>query len=124
MKAGSAFESITLNSRNFSCDAECEPEVDLSVFSNETASNSDGTFRVKKTRKVQSIESLTISVDPALGDLDFIMDLQTKLEPFPFTATSVDGRVYSGEVVITDDTKYKEKDSTMDITIQGRIEIL
>lgn len=123
-KVGGAFESITLNGRRFTCDTESEPEVDLSSFSNETAANTDGTFRIKKTRKIQSIESIEIQIDPALGDLAFINGLQEKLEPFAFTATRVDGGVYSGEVALTDDTKYKEKDGTMEITIQGRIEML
>lgn len=123
-KVGGAFESITLDGRRFTCDAESEPEVDLTSFSNETAANSDGTFRVKKTRKIQSIESLEIHVDVGAGDLTFIKGLQDKLEPFAFTATRVDGGVYSGEVVLTDDVKYKEKDASMEITLQGRIEML
>ena len=116
-KAGSAFESITLNGRNFTCDSESEPEVDLTTYSNETAANTDGTFRIKKTRKVQSISGVEIAIDPGLGDLSFINDLQNKLEPFSFMATRVDGGVYSGEVTLVDDVKYKEKDGTMDITI-------
>lgn len=123
-KVGGAFESITLKGRRFTCDAESEPEVDLSGFSNETAPNSDGTLRIKKTRKIQTIEGVEIQVDPALGDTEYINKLQDELEPFAFTATRVDGGVYSGEVVLTDDTKYKEKDGTMEITIQGRIEML
>ena len=75
-KAGSAFESITLKGRNFACDSESEPEVDLTKYSNETAANTDGTFRIKKTRKVQSISGVEIAVNPALGDLSFINDLQ------------------------------------------------
>ena len=62
-KAGSAFESITLNGRNFTCDSESEPEVDLTTYSNETAANTDGTFRIKKTRKVQSISGVEIAID-------------------------------------------------------------
>ena len=123
-KAGSAFESITLNGRNFTCDSESEPEVDLTTYSNETAANTDGTFRIKKTRKVQSISGVTIAVDPALGDLSFVNDLQNKLEPFSFMATRVDGGVYSGEVTRVDDVKYKEKDGTMELSIEGRIEML
>lgn len=123
-KAGSAFESITLNGRNFTCDSESEPEVDLTTYSNETAANTDGTFRIKKTRKVQSISGVEIAVDPGLGDLSFINDLQNKLEPFSFMATRVDGGVYSGEVTLVDDTKYKEKDGTMELSIEGRIEML
>lgn len=123
-KAGSAFESITLNGRNFTCDSESEPEVDLTTYSNETAANTDGTFRIKKTRKVQSISGVEIVVDPGLGDLSFINDLQDKLEPFSFMATRVDGGVYSGEVTLVDDVKYKEKDGTMELSIEGRIEML
>ncbi|MBQ9238456.1 MAG: hypothetical protein IJ191_03965 [Treponema sp.] len=123
-KAGSAFESITLNGRNFSCDSESEPEVDLSEYTNETAANTDGTFRIKKTRKVQSISNVEITVDPALGDLIFINDLQKKLEPFSFMATRLDGGVYSGEVTLVDDVKYKEKDGTIELSIEGRIEML
>lgn len=123
-KAGSAFESITLNGRNFTCDSESEPEVDLSAYLNETAANTDGTFRVKKTRKVQSISGVEIVVAPTLGDLSFINDLQKKLEPFSFMATKVDGGVYSGEVTLVDDVKYKEKDGTMELSIEGRIEML
>lgn len=123
-KAGSAFESITLNGRNFTCDSESEPEVDLTTYSNETAANTDGTFRIKKTRKVQSISGVEIAVDPGLGDLSFINDLQNKLEPFSFMATRVDGGVYSGEVTLVGDEKYKEKDGTMELSIEGRIEML
>lgn len=123
-KAGSAFESITLNGRNFTCDSESEPEVDLTKYSNETAANTDGTFRVKKTRKVQSISGVKIAVDPTLGDLSFINDLQDELEPFSFMATRVDGGVYSGEVTLVDDVKYKEKDGTTELSIEGRIEML
>ena len=123
-KAGSAFESITLNGRNFTCDSESKPEVDLTTYSNETAANTDGTFRIKKTRKVQSISGVEIVVDPGLGDLSFINDLQNKLEPFSFMATRVDGSVYSGEVTLVDDVKYKEKDGTMELSIEGRIEML
>lgn len=123
-KAGSAFESITLKGRNFTCDSESEPEVDLTKYSNETAANTDGTFRIKKTRKVQSISGVKIAVNPALGDLSFVNDLQNELEPFSFMATRVDGGVYSGEVTLVDDVKYKEKDGTMELSIKGRIEML
>ena len=123
-KAGSAFESITLKGRNFTCDSESEPEVDLTKYSNETAASTDGTFRIKKTRKVQSISGVEIAVNPALGDLSFVNDLQNELEPFSFMATRVDGGVYSGEVTLVDDVKYKEKDGTMELSIEGRIEML
>lgn len=123
-KAGSAFESITLKGRNFTCDSESEPEVDLTKYSNETAANTDGTFRIKKTRKVQSISGVKIAVNPALGDLSFVNDLQNELEPFSFMATRVDGGVYSGEVTLVDNVKYKEKDGTMELSIEGRIEML
>lgn len=124
MKAGGAFESIVLNGRQFSCDAESEPEVDINDYENEVKPNSDGTFRISKTRKVNSIEGLTISINTDTDDLEFIKDLNARLEPFSISATRVDGGVYSGEVMLTDDLKYNEKEETMEITLQGRIERL
>lgn len=124
MATGSAFESITLNGRNFTCDSESEPEVDLAKYTNEVAPNTDGTYRTIKKRKVQSIEGITLSINPALGDREFVNGLNDGLTPFPFMATRIDGSVYSGEVTLTSDGKFKETDSTMEVTLQGRIEAL
>lgn len=123
-KASGTFESITLAGRRFVCDAECEPEVDLTGYANEAAVNGDGSFRIVKTRKINCIEGIEIQVDVNLGDLDFIKDLQNSSEVFAFTATRVDGNIYSGEVIFTGDVKFKEKTSTMEVAVSGKIEVM
>lgn len=123
-KASGAFESIVLDGIRFTCDAEDEPEVDLTEWDNEVKPNSDGTFRTVKTRHVQTIESLNIEIDVDRGDLDSINKMKASLEPISMSATRVDGNVYSGSVMIADETKFNDKESTMEISLHGKIRML
>ena len=123
-KANGALESVVLNGRRFTCDAESEASVDLSEWDNEVKPNSDGTFRTVKTRHVQKIESLTLEIDVDRGDVDFINEVKAKLAPVPLSATRVDGKTYEGEVMITDSTSLNDNESTMEVTLEGRIRIL
>lgn len=123
-KANGALESVVLNGRRFTCDAENEASVDLSEWDNEVKPNSDGTFRTVKSRHVQKIESLTLEIDVDRGDVDFINEVKAKLAPVPLSATRVDGKMYEGEVMITDATSLNDNESTMEVTLTGRIRIL
>ena len=123
-KANGALESVVLNGRRFTYDAESEASVDLSEWDNEVKPNSDGTFRTVKTRHVQKIESLTLEIDVDRGDVDFINEVKAKLAPVPLSATRVDGKMYEGEVMITDSTSLNDNESTMEVTLTGRIRIL
>ena len=120
-KANGALESIVLNGVRFTCDAETEVEADLSEWDNEVLPNSDGTFRIKKTRHMQKLESITLEIDPARGDIDTINEIKASLEPVSLSATRVDGGVYSGEVIITDETSLNDVEDTMEITVEGKI---
>lgn len=123
-KANGALESVVLNRHRFTCDAESEANVDLSEWDNEVKPNSDGTFRTVKSRHVQKIENLTLEIDVDRGDVDFINEVKAKLAPVPLSATRVDGKMYEGEVMITDSTSLNDNESTMEVTLTGRIRIL
>ena len=123
-KANGALESVVLNGRRFTCDAESETSVYLSEWDNEVKPNSDGTFRTVKSRHVQKIEKLTLEIDVDRGDVDFINEVKAKLAPVPLSATRVDGKMYEGEVMITDSTSLNDNESTMEVTLTGRIRIL
>jgi hypothetical protein len=58
------------------------------------------------------------------GDVDFINEVKAKLAPVPLSATRVDGKMYEGEVMITDATSLNDNESTMEVTLTGRIRIL
>lgn len=119
--ANGAFESVVLGKRRFTCDAESEAEVDLSEWDNEVKPNSDGTFRTLKTRHMQKIEGITLDIDVSRGDMEFINEAKASFKPLSFSATRADGGIYDGEVMITDSTSLNDNESTMEITLEGRI---
>ena len=118
-KAGSAFETIVINGRRFTCDAEDEPKTKLPGFENEVVPNSDGTFRQKKTRVAGTITDLNIVLDDARGDNQFIKESADSLEFLPISATKVDGTLVSGSMQITDEKVLDVKANTMSISLAG-----
>ena len=118
-KAGSAFTSIVIDGRRFTCDAEDEPKTKLPGFENEVVANSDGTIRQKKTRVVGTITDLNIVMDDARGDPQFIKERADSLEFLPISATKVDGTLVSGSMQITDEKVLDVKANTMSISLAG-----
>lgn len=123
-KAGSAFTSIVINGRRFTCDAEDEPEIKLPGFENEVVANSDGTLRQKKTRVPGTISGLNIVLDDARGDHQFIKESADSLEFLPISATKVDGTLVSGSAQITDEKVLNAKANTMEISLAGDFQYL
>lgn len=119
MAAGGAIESIVINGRRFTCDAEDEPSVELGGYNNEVKANADGTSRVTKTRVVGSITGLNLVMDLDRGDPDFIKETKDDLEMVAVTATLVDGSLISGEAQIVDASALNVKDNTMEVSLNG-----
>lgn len=117
--AGGALESIVINGRRFTCDAEDEPKFDLPGFTNEVIANSDGTMRQKKTRKVGTITDVNIVTDDSRDDHQFIEESVASLEFFPISATKIDGTLISGNMQITDEHPVDGKANTMAISLAG-----
>lgn len=118
-KAGSALESIVINGRRFTCDAEDEPKFKLPGFENEVAANADGTMRQKKTRVVGTITDINIVTDDSRGDQEFIRDAADSLDFLPISGTKVDGTLVSGNMQITDEHTLDVKANTMAISLAG-----
>ena len=118
-KAGSAFESIVIAGRRFTCDAEDEPKCKLPGYENEVVPNADGTFRQKKTRVAGTITDLNIVMDDSRGDQQFIEEQAASLDFLPVTGTKVDGTIVSGNMQITDEKVLDIKANTMSISLAG-----
>lgn len=118
-KAGGALESIVINGRRFTCDAEDEPKFKMPGFENEVAANADGTFRQKKTRVMGTISDVNIVTDDERGDQAFIEESAASLEFLSVSATKIDGTVISGSMQITDEKVLDGKANTMAINLAG-----
>lgn len=118
-KAGSALESIVIDGRRFTCDAEDEPKFKLPGFENEVVANADGTFRQKKTRVPGTITDVNIVTDDSRGDQAFIEEAAANLEFLPISATKIDGTLVSGNMQITKEKVLDGKANTMAISLAG-----
>lgn len=118
-KSGGALESIVINGRRFTCDAEDEPKFKLPGFENEVLANADGSMRQKKTRVIGTISDINIVTDDSRGDQQFIEGAAASLEFFAVSATKVDGTLVSGSMQITDEKTLDGKANTMSITLSG-----
>jgi hypothetical protein len=118
-KSGGALESIVINGRRFTCDAEDEPKFKLPGFENEVVANADGSMRQKKTRVIGTISDINIVTDDSRGDQQFIEEAAASLEFFAVSATKVDGTLVSGSMQITDEKTLDGKANTMSITLSG-----
>ena len=92
------FESHTLNGRRFTCDAEDDAKWKLGGKNNEVKPNGDGTSRVVQSRKVDSIEGISLVIDFDNGD------------------------VFAGLVQIVGDIELSFKEGTATVSLQGKIE--
>lgn len=117
--AGGALESIVINGRHFTCDAEDEPKFKMPGFENEVVANSDGTSRVKKTRVVGTITDINIVTDDSRGDQAFIEEAAANLDFVSVSATKIDGTLISGNMQITDEKVLDGKANTMAISLAG-----
>ena len=118
-KAGGALESIVINGRRFTCDAEDEPKFKLPGFENEVVANADGTFRQKKTRVAGTITDINIVTDDSREDQQFIEESAAGLDFLAVSATKVDGTLVSGNMQITDEKTLDGKANTMAISLAG-----
>ena len=118
-KAGSALESIVIDGRRFTCDAEDEPKFKLPGFENEVVANADGTFRQKKTRVPGTITDVNIVTDDSRGDQAFIEEAAANLEFLPISATKIDGTLVSGNMQVTEEKVLDGKANTMAISLAG-----
>ena len=98
---GGSIESITLDGREFAIAADAEVNRKVGGFENEIQSNGDGSARIIKTRVPLALDGLTVQIDDARGDHEFLQALADRNDYFPIAITYPSGAVYQGSAMIT-----------------------
>ena len=122
--ASGCIESIVINGRRFTTDADDSCEITYDGFENEVKPNGDGTMRIVKSRHPGSIEGLNILIDRENDDMEFLKECQDSMDFFDVSATLVDGTVIGGSMQLTDAVKADMKEGTAGITLNGSCEKL
>lgn len=122
MSTSGPLESVNINRRRFPVDGEVTAAVALGGFTNEVKPNgAPGEFRLVKSRKVGRFNTIPIVIDNERGDMEFIQEVMDEKGFVPFSATEVDGTVWSGKGQIVEDPEKDTKEGTMEISYMGSL---
>ena len=119
MGIGGSIESITLDGRTFSVAADAEVQRKLGGFENEVQANGDGTARIIKTRVPLSLDGLTVDIDDAQDDAEFLQELQNRNNFFPIALSYASGETYQGEAQIVGETQTSSQNATASVSLMG-----
>lgn len=120
--ASGCIESIVINGRRFTCDAEDACSITYGGFNNEVKPNGDGSNRLVKSRHAGKIEGLNIITDNSRDDQEFLQESQDSLEFFDVSATEIDGTVLGGKMQLTEALANDLKEGSTSITLEGTLE--
>lgn len=116
---GGSIESITMEGRTFSVDADAEAQRKLGGFENQVQSNGDFTARIIKTSVPLSLDGLTLSIDDENGDHEFLQSLSDGNSFFPIVITFASGISYQGEAQIVGETQVSSQNATASVSLMG-----
>ncbi len=119
MAVGGSIESVTLDGRNFPVAADAEAQRKLGGFENEVQANGDSTARLIKTRVPLSIDGLTVEVDDARGDHEFLQGLSDRNDFWPMAITYASGVTYQGTCQIVGEFQASSQSATGAISLMG-----
>lgn len=116
---GGSIESVTLAGREFAVAADAEANRKMGGFENEVLANGNGTARLIKTRVPMAIDGLTLVVDDARGDHEYLQALSNRNDFFPVGITYVSGLTYGGTGQITGELQSSSKATTAQVSLMG-----
>lgn len=119
MAVGGSIESVTLDGRNFPVAADAEAQRKLGGFENEVQANGDSTARLIKTRVPLSIDGLTVEVDDARGDQEFLQGLSDRNDFWPMAVTYASGVTYQGTCQIVGEFQASSQSATGAVSLMG-----
>lgn len=119
MAVGGSIESVTLDGRNFPVAADAEAQRKLGGFENEVQANGDSTARLIKTRVPLSLDGLTVEVDDARGDHEFLQGLSDRNDFWSMAVTYASGVTYQGTCQIVGEFQASSQSATGAVSLMG-----
>ena len=119
MAVGGSIESVTFDGRNFPVAADAEAQRKLGGFENEVQANGDSTARLIKTRVPLSLDGLTVEIDDARGDHEFLQELADRKDFWPMALTYASGVTYQGTCQIVGEFQHSSQSTTGAVSLMG-----
>jgi hypothetical protein len=116
---GGSLESISIDGRLFPVTADADGNRNLGGFKNDLQPNGDGTARLVKERINWSYDGITIEVDDARADQEFLQKTADSNDFVTITITHASQVTYQGKCTIVDEIAYSSNKSTAQIKLGG-----
>lgn len=117
---GGSIESVTLSGRTYAVASDAESQRKLGGFENEVQANGDGmTARGIKTRVPLSLDGLTLQIDDARGDLEYLQALADAPDFFTLSITYASGVTYQGRAQIVGEMTASSMNATASVSFMG-----
>lgn len=116
---GGSIESVSIDGRNFSVAADADATRKLGGFENELQVNGDATARIVKTRVGWMVSGLTLSIDAARGDHEFLQAISDGLVTVPITITYAGNETYAGDGIVTGELSASSQSATAEVELSG-----
>ncbi len=116
---GGSIESVQIDGRHFGVAADADSNRKLGGFENEKQPNGDGTARTIKSRVCWKVDGLTLSIDDARGDQEFLQERQNGAADFAIVVTYASGISYQGTGNITGEVQVGSQNTTAAVVLEG-----
>lgn len=121
MSTGGSILEISIRGRLFSVAADADVSTDLGGKTTEVEMNGNGTARYIQTRKQWMLEGITVDINKAKADLEFLQENADgdQGEEVVITIEYADGTVRRGKGRVTGDVKEGSASTTATINLGG-----
>jgi hypothetical protein len=117
--AGGSIKEVSVKGRVFEPPADADATLKFGGYVNEVAPNGGGGARLLKTREPWSTEGLSLAIDHAQGDQEFLQGVSDEVDFVDISITLVDDRVFEGRGALTGGVSSSTANSTGDINFSG-----
>lgn len=119
MSIGGSVESVSWFGREFAATADADGNRDLGGFTNAFEPNGNKTGRITKTRKGWAFEGISLSINDANGDQEFLQEKIDAGQNGPWAVTLASGYVYQGVGQLVGDLKVSTMNTTAPVEFRG-----
>ena len=120
---GGSIKAVSINNRSYKVAADADGARDLGGYTTTRNMNGDGSSRKSQERKPWKLGGLTIAVDDALGDQEFLQDTTDAPDDVAISIELITGEVYQGEGSLEDDLDYSTMNATCGISLSGSFKL-
>ncbi len=116
---GGSILSISLNGRQFSVPADADFSQKIGGFENEVMANGDSTARLLMTRVPFKLAGVSVSIDDALQDFEFLQNLADSKEFADMVVEFASGALWTGQGQIIGELTRATSTATAECEIAG-----